>query len=62
MNLNEAKKAIKKCSKVFGYVKFTEDHGSYVRLVKADVLFMLEEVAETDEINMTVEKDGVFIN
>ena len=62
MKVSEAKKAIKKAPKVFGFVKFSEDHSDYVQLVKADLMAILENMPADSEIMVTVEKYGVYLN
>jgi hypothetical protein len=36
-------KAIKKCNRVYGIIRLTEDDNSSVQLVKADLLFSLQD-------------------
>ena len=64
MPQNEFKKALRNCRAVYGYVRFNDDHGEYVRLYKHDVVEMMAARFDTDEdIDANLCTDGgLYIN
>lgn len=54
-NLAQFKKDLKYCSKVFGYVKFSDDDGTEFEMKKTDVMFVFKDYPEDTHINYRVD-------
>ncbi len=62
MTVKEAKRAIRNCDKVFGYVAFNEDHGDYIQMVKSDLLAMLANFDLDYEVKASIENNDLYVN
>lgn len=48
MTNSEFKKAVKKATAVFGWVRLNENDGAYIKLVKADILYATRSCEDVD--------------
>ena len=54
-NLEQFKKDLKHCSKVFGYVKYSDDDGTEFELKKTDVMFVFKDYPTDTHIDYRVD-------
>jgi uncharacterized cupin superfamily protein len=54
-NLAQFKKDLKHCSKVFGYVKFSDDDGTEFEMKKTDVMFVFKDYPTDTHIDYRVD-------
>ena len=54
-NLAQFKKDLKHCSKVFGYVKYSDDDGTEFELKKTDVMFVFKDYPTDTHIDYRVD-------
>ena len=54
-NLAHFKKDLKQCSKVFGYVKYSDDDGTEFELKKTDVMFVFKDYPTDTHIDYRVD-------
>ena len=65
MTIKEAIKAVKKGKKVYGYVSITSEDGTYILLVKKDVLTWLNDCLEKEcdfMVNCKIDNSCVYFN
>ena len=61
LHRRETSKAVKKATNVYGYVKISDDVGTYVKLNKADFVSYLEVCDESALHQMNITKDSVYV-
>jgi uncharacterized cupin superfamily protein len=63
-NLAQFKKDLKGCSKVFGYVKYSDDDGTEFEMKKTDVMFVFKDYPEDTHVNYRVDvvHNTIYIN
>jgi uncharacterized cupin superfamily protein len=54
-NLAQFKKDLKACSKVFGYVKYSDDDGTEFEMKKSDIMFVFKDYPADTEIEYRVD-------
>lgn len=63
-NLAQFKKDLKQCSRVMGYVKFSDDDGTEFEMKKTDVMFVFKDYPEDTHVNYRVDvvHNTLYIN
>jgi uncharacterized cupin superfamily protein len=54
-NLEQFKKDVKQCSKVFGYVAYSKDDGTEFEMKKTDVLFVFKDYPADTEVEYRID-------
>ena len=60
-NIKQFKIDLKKANAVYGYVAITENDGSYIQLVKQDLLEQIKNYEDSD-ILYTINDNCIYIN
>jgi len=63
-NLKQFKKDLKACSRVFGYVAYSDDDGTEFQLKKTDVIFVFKNYPEDTHVNYRIDvvHNTLYIN